>query len=400
MTENIQISIDDDGIAHVVWDMPGRSMNVLSDDSIREYVAVIDRIVIDTSVKGAVITSGKKDFIAGADLNMLEAMSERALGQDPVAAAEDIFNDLMVFQMALRRLETAGKPIACAIPGTALGGGLEVALATHYRVVADNPKAQLGLPECKVGLMPGSGGTQRVARLLGAMAAAPIILEGRSVDPNKALALGLVQERVAQGTERDAATKWVKTNISEGESVSTARANGEKAEASFDPPWDKKGYKIPGGGPYTPQGFPIFMGAGAMVRKSTYGLYEAQKAILSAVYEGLQVPMDIGLRIEMRYFTKLMCNPQSRNMIRSLFVNKQALEKRCAAAVRCSRQIRQKTGRCGWRRLHGRRDCKRGGCIGYRRCRDRQGRRSRITRTRARRKTSRGTGQKGPDERG
>lgn len=325
--DSFRFDVDGEGIAHVVWDMPGRSMNVLSAKSIAEYISAIERIVTDGAVKGAVIGSGKRDFIAGADLPMVEAMAETAQSGDRKAAAEKIFHEMLAFQMALRRLEACGKPVAAALPGTALGGGLEVALATHHRVVADNPKAQLGLPESKVGLMPGAGGTQRLVRLLGAMAAAPLLLEGRALDPAKALSLGIVNEVVPAGREREAALAFVRANLAEGEKVSAARAAGTAMEASYDPVWDKKGYKILGGGPFSPQGFPVFMGAGAMVRKESYGIYDAQKAILSAVYEGLQVPFETALRIEVRYFTSLVCGAQARNMIRSLFVNKQALEK-------------------------------------------------------------------------
>ena len=325
--KNIQFRVDDEGIANVVWDMPGRTMNVLSEASIREYADAIERIATDSDIKGAVISSAKKDFIAGADLAMLEEMSGTAQSQDPVEAAKSIFETIMFLQTALRRLEACGKPVASAVPGTALGGGLEVVLATHHRVAADNPKAQLGLPECKVGLMPGAGGTQRVVRLLGALAAAPILLEGRPMTPQQAAEVELIHAVVAPGHEVDAARGWVHSHLAESEEVLAARARGEKAEASFEQPWDRKGFRVPGGGPYSPQGFPIFMGAGAMIRKNTYGLYEAQKAILSAIYEGLQVPFDTALKIEVRYFTKLMCGAQSRNMIRSLFINKQALEK-------------------------------------------------------------------------
>lgn len=326
--ENFQFEVDADGVAHVTWDMPGRSMNVLSPTSTAEYISIIDRIVSDDAIRGALVMSAKPDFVAGADLAMLEGMSAEALKGDRTAAAKKVYDNMMLFQTALRRLETGGKPVAVAVPGTALGGGLEVVLACHHKVVANNPKAQLGQPECQIGVMPGAGGSVRIARLVGAMAAAPIVLEGKPMTPEKAAKLGIVQALVEPGTERDVALSWVKDNLAEGDRYRAAVAGGDKkAEAAFAAPYDKRGYKIPGGLPQTPQGFPVFMGASAMIRKNTYGLYEAQKAILSAVYEGLQVPVDAALRIEVRYFTKLMCGPQARNMIRSLFINKQALEK-------------------------------------------------------------------------
>jgi len=325
--QNLQLETDSDGIALITWDMAGRSMNVLSASSITDYIATIDKVISDSAVTGVVVTSAKRDFLAGADLAMLEGLSGKATNMERTAAAGELFEALIPLQRALRRLEYCGKPVASALPGTALGGGLEVALATHYRVVADNPRIQLGLPEVKVGLMPGAGGTQRVVRLLGLMAAAPIIMEGRPVRPEKAKTLGIVQAVVPAGEEVASATAWVREHIEEGRKVSAARAAGERMEASFDQPWDRKGFRIPGGGPYSPAGFPVFMGGNAMVRKTTYGLYEAPKAILSAIYEGLQLPFDTALEVEVRYFVKLLTGPQSPNMIRSLFINKQALEK-------------------------------------------------------------------------
>ena len=248
--------------------------------------------------------------------------------QLPVAAAQQIFDWTMSLQTMLRRLETCGKPVACAVPGTALGGGFEVVLATHHRVIAANDKAQLGLPEVKLGLMPGAGGTQRVVRMVGVMAGAPLLMEGKSLSPAEALKMGLVQQVVPAGEIVTAATGWVKANVAEAERFAAAKAAGDKkAVAAFAPAWDQPKYKLPGGGPQTPTGFPVFMGGGAMIRKNSYGLYEAPKAILAAVYEGVQVPFDTALKIETSYFTKLVLSPQSKNMIRSLFVSKQALEK-------------------------------------------------------------------------
>ena len=326
--QNLKIDIDDDGIALITWDMPDRTMNVLSEDSIRDYGEAIDTVIADAAVKGVVITSAKKDFIAGADLTMFGAWSKRVEGLAPEDAAKSIFDWTMSLQLMLRRLETSGKPVASAVPGTALGGGMEVVLATHYRVVADNDKTQLGLPECKIGLMPGAGGTQRVVRMVGVMAAAPIIMEGKPLKPKQALKLGVIDEIVSAGGEVEAAKTWVRNNFDEAKRYADAKAAGDKkAIPSFAPAWDQPKFKLPGGGPQTPSGFPVFMGASAMIRKTTYGLYDAQLAILAAVYEGVQVPFDAALKIETSYFTKLALGSQSANMIRSLFVSKQALEK-------------------------------------------------------------------------
>ena len=197
--------------------------------------------------------------------------------------------------------------MAAAINGLALGGGLEVTLACHYRVVTDHPKIQLGLPEAKVGLLPGGGGTQRLPRLIGAQNALPLILQGKSVDPQKALGLKMIHA-VSKDPLADAKA-WIKS----------------KPEAKQ--PWDKKEFKVPGGGPYSAGGSQVFTMGNSMLRKQSYGNYPAQKYIMSCVYEGLQVPIDAGLRIEARYFVKLLMDPASRNMIRSLFLSMQELGK-------------------------------------------------------------------------
>jgi 3-hydroxyacyl-CoA dehydrogenase/enoyl-CoA hydratase/3-hydroxybutyryl-CoA epimerase len=210
---------------------------------------------------------------------------------------------------ALRALETCGKPVAAAINGLALGGGLELTLACHYRVVADDSKIQLGLPEIKVGLFPGGGGTQRLTRLIGVQAAMTAMSAGSSWRPNDAKGAGVVHEVVARGSEVDAAKAWIK--------------GGGKAVQ----PWDDKGFKQPGGGPYHPAGIQSFLVGNAMLRKQSYGNYPAVLNLMKAVYEGIQVPMDAALRIETRYFIKTLMTPQAQAMIRSLFLSKQELDK-------------------------------------------------------------------------
>lgn len=326
--KNIHVETDADGIAVVSWDMPDRSMNVLTEESISEYVAAIDQAIGDAAVTGIVVSSGKKDFIAGADLAMFGRWQTEVASMGKADAAKVVFDRIMVLQTLMRRLETCGKPVAAALPGTALGGGFEIALGTHYRVAANNERARIGLPECTLGLMPGAGGTQRVVRMIGVLAAAPIIMEGRQLTPAKAKAAGIVHELVAPGSETQAAKHWVRSQLDEAKRVAAARAGGDKkAVPAFFQPWDQPKYKLPGGGPQTPTGFPVFMGASAMVRKTTYGLYDAQRAILAAVYEGVQVPFETAMKIETSYLAKLVVGPQSANMIRSLFVSKQALEK-------------------------------------------------------------------------
>lgn len=308
---NFKWDQDADGIVTLVWDVPGRTMNVLTNTAIAEIAAVAEKVSGDAAIKGVVITSGKSNgFCAGAALDEMEGSASGASApksaQDAIAAR---YNGVMQFHHALRKLETCGKPVAAAINGLALGGGLEVTLACHYRVVADNPKIQLGLPEAKVGLLPGGGGTQRLPRLIGAMQAMPLLLQGTSVDPQKALGMKLVQKVAPAESLVAEAKAWIKS--------------GPEAVQ----PWDKKEFKIPGGGPYSPGGAQVFTMGTSMLRKESYGNYPAQRYIMSCVYEGLIVPIDAGLRIEARYFTKLLMQPESRNMIRTLFLSMQELGK-------------------------------------------------------------------------
>ncbi len=326
--QNLTSAIDENGIATITWDMQEQSMNVFSEASTEQYIELIDQLCDDENVRGILITSAKPEFIAGADIKMIEAMAAKVSTLPKVEAAKHVFDKVYRVQTAFRKLEKCGKPVASALSGLALGGGFEAALATHYRVVANDDKIKLGLPESKLGIMPGWGGTQRVVRLVGVMAAAPIILEGRLISPQKALKSGLIHETCEPGKEIEIAKAWIMKHLEEGDQLRATRATGDKKiTGSFEAPWDQKGFKLPGGDVYSAAGFPIFMGASAMVRKLTYGLYESQKAILSAVYEGMQVPMDAALKIEVRYFTKLMCGPQARNMSRTFFISKQALEK-------------------------------------------------------------------------
>ena len=308
--------IDADGVATITWDLPGRSMNVLDEDGIAELDAAIDATLADDAVKGIVITSAKKDFAGGMDLNVLARMKESA-GDDP---ARGLFEGTMRMHAMLRKLERAGmdsktlkggKPVAWAAPGTSAGIGTEIGLACHRRFMADNPKAKVGLPEILVGIFPGAGGTTRVSRMLGVMGAAPILLEGRMLAPKAAKAAGLIDEVTAPDALLATARAWVLS----------------ATDADIVKPWDAKGYKYPGGAPYNPSGFMTFVGASAMVHGKTQGALPAPQAMLSAIYEGALVPFDTALKIEARWFTHILMNPSSAAMIRSLFINKQALEK-------------------------------------------------------------------------
>ncbi|MCG6901149.1 MAG: enoyl-CoA hydratase/isomerase family protein [Rhodobacter sp.] len=322
---------DADGVATITWDLPGKSMNVMSFEGLRQLDDHIDTALADDAVKGVIITSGKDSFAGGMDLNVLAKMRDDA-GNEP---AKGLFDGIMSMHALLRKIERAGmdpktnkggKPIACALPGTALGIGYELALSCHRIFCADNPKAKIGLPEIMVGLFPGAGGTTRIVRKLGAMAGAPYLLEGRLSDPAKARMAGLIDEVVENPVA--AARDWV--------------LNAK--DADLVKPWDAKGYKMPGGTPYHPAGFMTFVGAAAMVHGKTQGVYPAAKALLAAVYEGAQVPFDTALRIEARHFVSVLLNPSSGAMIRSLFINKEALEK---GAVRPADVPDQRVARVG-----------------------------------------------------
>ncbi len=310
-------STDADGVATITWDTKGKSMNVMSIQAFHDLDGLIDKALADDAVKGVVITSGKEgSFAGGMDLNIIAKMKDDA-GDNP---AQGLFDGLMQMHAILRKIERAGmdpktnkggKPIAAALPGTALGIGLELPLSCHRIFAADNPKAKIGLPEIQVGIFPGMGGTTRLVRKMGAMAASPLLLQGKLNNPKAAKMAGVIDEVVPADELLAKAREWVLS----------------AKDADILKPWDAKGYKMPGGAPYHPAGFMTFVGASAMVNGNTWGVYPAAKALLSAVYEGALVPFDTAIKIEARWFTNVMMNPSSSAMIRSLFINKEALEK-------------------------------------------------------------------------
>ncbi len=316
MTQQFFYDVDSDGVATITWNQPETSLNVMTQQGFEQLNGFVDDALADDAVKGMIITSAKKDFAGGMDLNVLAKMREDA-GENP---AQGIFDGVMAIHQILRKIERAGmepktnkggKPVAWASPGTSAGIGTEIALSCHRRFVADNPKAKIGLPEILVGIFPGSGGTTRFSRMVGPMMAAPVLLEGKMLPPAKAKSAGLIDEVVPAADLLARAKDWV-LNASHDDIIK---------------PWDKKGYKMPGGAPYHPAGYMTFVGAVAMVHGKTQGVYPAAKAMLSAIYEGALVDFDTAIRVEARWFTSIMLNPSSAAMIRSIFVNKQALEK-------------------------------------------------------------------------
>jgi 3-hydroxyacyl-CoA dehydrogenase/enoyl-CoA hydratase/3-hydroxybutyryl-CoA epimerase len=305
MTESISYNVDGDGVAVLTIDQKDRSMNVLFEGFMEEFGAAVEKAVADDAVKGVIVTSGKDSFIAGADLTWILSLFDRNLNVD------EAWDFSWALQQGLRRMETSGKPFVAAINGTALGGGLEVCLACHHRVALDHPKAVLGLPEVKVGLLPGAGGTQRLPRLIGIEQALPLILEGKHLPPAKAKALGFVDELADSPEDMLAKAKaWIL----------------EKGDP--EQPWDKKGFKFPGGkGATNPSLFQAFTVGSSLVAGKTQHNYPAPPAILSCVYEGSLLPIDRALKIESEYFTSLLRTPVARNMIRTLFVEKGKADK-------------------------------------------------------------------------
>src|SRR5690242_6405244 len=272
--------------------MGDRSMNVITMDVIAELGTIVDKVANDAAVKGVVITSGKQAFCGGADLTMLESMrglyTNMVRKQGEEAAAKMVFDESRKLSLLYRRIETCGKPWVCALNGTAMGGGFELALACHNRIASDDARTRLGLPEVKIGLFPGAGGTQRIARMLPPADALQFLLKGDLIK---------------------AAKDWIKT--------------GGKPKA----PWDIEGFRLPGGPVYSKAGMMTFPAANAIYRRETYDNYPAARAILQVVYEGLQVPFDTALRIESRWFAKILRSPEAAAMIRSLFVSMQDLNK-------------------------------------------------------------------------
>ncbi|QQS12112.1 MAG: enoyl-CoA hydratase/isomerase family protein [Rhodospirillales bacterium] len=318
----INYAVDSDGIATITWDMPGRSMNVLNEGSMAAFADAARKAVKDPAVKGVILASAKADFIAGADLEML-------LNADTSDAAK-LMEQFSQLQRMFRAMETGGKPWVAAINGTALGGGFEICLACHYRIAADNPKTKIGQPEVKLGLLPGGGGTQRIPRLVGVMNAAPVLLEGKDLSVADAKGMGLIHEVVPADKLLARAKEWLMAPAGEKVVPAFAAKGAPAIDARAVQPWDRPGFKtpgFPGGQVWSPAGVQTFIGGNAMIAGKTNGVYPAPKAIMSCVYEGLNVPFDTGLKIETRYFVSLLRDPVAKSMIRTLFFGLQEANK-------------------------------------------------------------------------
>lgn len=299
----LSLQVDAAGIALITLDNPYGSMNVVSPPWIDEFFEVIHQVTHSPQIKGAVVTSAKASFMAGADLQFLADSFERMSRADAFAFSQRA-------SLMHRRLETCGKPVAAAINGMALGGGFELCLACHYRVISNDADALVGLPEVTVGLLPGSGGTQRLPRLIGIKNALPLLLEGKKVAPQVALEMGLVHAVVPPDQVVAAARAWV--------------ASGAEPVQ----PWDRSSFVTPGGtGLRSAATADVFMAQAPMIVARHGRNYPAPMAIVAAVFEGLQVPFDTGLRIESKFFASLMIDPVARNVIRTTFINRRQAER-------------------------------------------------------------------------
>jgi 3-hydroxyacyl-CoA dehydrogenase / enoyl-CoA hydratase / 3-hydroxybutyryl-CoA epimerase len=287
-------------VLHLVFDMPGRPMNVFSNAAIAE-LTVFSQWLRGSDVKGVVIRSGKPSaFCAGADLGELGLAYDMIMAAPVEGRGRVAFEHFFPLSQAMRAIETAGKPVAAAIAGLALGGGGELALAAHHRVMVDDPKVAFGLPESLVGLLPGAGGTQRLPRLIGIEAALPVLLEGARLSGQAAVAAGVVDQLVAPGEEVAVAERWVLSH----------------PDASQ--PWDRPGWRPKD----VDRVAAVIDQKRANVLAETLGHYPAPLAILDCVAEGLPQPFDAAIRTEMQIFSKLIQRREPRNMIRTMFLGR------------------------------------------------------------------------------
>lgn len=286
----IKYQKDQDNIVTLTLDSSGQSANTMNGEFRDSLKDVATQLKAETDLSGVIITSAKKTFFAGGDLNeIIQVTPEHA---------NMFFEQIQELKKHMRTIETLGKPVVAALNGTALGGGWEIALATHHRIALNDPKTKFGLPEVTLGLLPGGGGIVRMVRLLGLQNSLPFLMEGKQFNVKKAVSLGLVHETADTIEEMlDKARAWIKAN--------------PKAQQ----PFDVKGYKIPGGDPRTPAVAQVLAIAPAMLRDKTKGCYPAPEAIMAAAVEGAQVDVDTALRIETRYFNQLTTGQVAKNMI-------------------------------------------------------------------------------------
>lgn len=295
----------DNGLVHVVFDAPGRAMNVFSELAIVE-IGRIARWLEEADVRGAVIRSGKASgFCAGANLPEIWAAYDMIVATPEPRRFRTAYDHFFRLSLALRALETCGKPVAVAIAGLALGGGGELALASHYRVLTDDKRAAIGLPESLVGLLPGAGGTQRLPRLIGVEAAMPILLDGARLSGEAAIKAGLAHAVVKPGEDIAAAEDWLLSAPSAAQ------------------PWDRDDWVPPAPADVSAELAPVKR---AML-KTSLGHYPALFAILDCVEYGLPQSFEGAIRSEMTSFAHLVLRPEPRAMIQTMFLGRVDFER-------------------------------------------------------------------------
>ena len=310
----------DNGIITVTIDQADRKMNVIGDGFNEAFATLTDAFISDEEAKGLILTSGKSTFVVGADIDQLAT----------IETAEQAFNLVEDLKASLRKLETSGKSVVAAITGTALGGGLELALACHYRIAIDSSKTKLGLPEVKLGLLPGGGGTQRLPRLVGIQKALELMTQGKALSPQQAVEIGLIHDVASDNDELiKKAKKWINNN--------------PKASQ----PWDNKGFKVPGGDSKHPKMVQVFSIAPAMANQKSHGNYPAITHILSSVFEGCLTDIDNGLKIESRFFVACALSDVSKNMINTLWTQLNSIKKGQSRPERFARSKISKVGILG-----------------------------------------------------
>lgn len=290
---------DGDGVAHIIWNNPEGPVNVKTDAAIAAFASAVDKAIADETVRGVLIRSAKRDFVAGGDLMELYA----------ARTPQEAFAKVDVIGGVLRRMERSGKPFVAVLNGSALGGGLEIALACHRRVAVDDARVKLGCPEVTLGLIPGAGGTQRLPRLIGIVPGAKMLMDGKSVGVQEALKLGLVDEVVPVDRLVEAARAWV---LGDPGSVQ---------------PWDRKGFEYPDFEPQSLKGRAFFFNAWPQLRRKTPPGDFAAGALLHVLGQGLERDLDAGLAIEKRYFARAVVSPSAKNRIRTLFIAPNAARK-------------------------------------------------------------------------
>jgi 3-hydroxyacyl-CoA dehydrogenase/enoyl-CoA hydratase/3-hydroxybutyryl-CoA epimerase len=284
--QQVRAERSDSNVLHLVFDMPGRPMNVFSNAAIAE-LAAFSQWLRGSDVKGVVIRSGKPSaFCAGADLAELGAAYDMIMAAPAETRDRVAFDHFFQLSLALRGIETAGKPVASAIAGLALGGGGELALATHHRVMVDDPKVALGLPESLVGLLPGGGGTQRLPRLTGVEKALPVLLDGARLSGQAAVAAGVIDELVPAGEEVAAAERWVMSHPAASQ------------------PWDRAGWRP------------------ADADQAAEIINKKRDSVLAETLGHYPAPFDDAIRSEMQIFARLIQRREPRNMIRTLFLGR------------------------------------------------------------------------------